>query len=85
MSFDPSDTLSFNDLKRHNNDRDCWIAVHSKIYDITNYLDSHPGGSSSLFLSKRLDRETAHPLKSYSDLLEATQRQPMMKSMPLAL
>lgn len=61
MSSKHPHTLSFHDLKRHNNDRDCWIAVHSKVYDITNYLDSHPGGSASLSLLKQLEKVFAHP------------------------
>ena len=81
MSSSPPHTLSFSDLKRHNNNSDCWIAVHSKIYDITNYLDSHPGGSSSLFLPKQPRKELTYPSKSYSDMLEATPQQPTMKSM----
>lgn len=38
-------TLSFSDLKTHNGSKDCWIAVHSKIYDVTDFLEGHPGGS----------------------------------------
>ncbi|KAF6235779.1 hypothetical protein HO173_005974 [Letharia columbiana] len=60
MSSNPSHTLSFHDLKRHNNDRDCWIAVHSKIYDITNYLDSHPGGSSIILRYAGSDATAAY-------------------------
>lgn len=48
MSSELPKALGFHDLTQHNNERDCWIAVHSKIYDITDYLDSHPGGPSSL-------------------------------------
>ena len=57
MSSDPPHILSFHDLTQHSNDRDCWIAVHSKIYDITDYLDSHPGGSSSLFSSSKPEQK----------------------------
>ena len=32
----------------HNNSTDCWIIIKSKVYDITSYLDKHPGGSSLL-------------------------------------
>ena len=60
MSSHPPLTLSFHDLKQHSNDRDCWIAVHSKIYDITDYLDSHPGGSSSLFKNPDWSRKAAY-------------------------
>ncbi|KAL2040119.1 hypothetical protein N7G274_007022 [Stereocaulon virgatum] len=38
-------TISFKDLKPHDNSNDCWIAVHSKIYDVTDFLEAHPGGS----------------------------------------
>ena len=46
MSSEPR-TLSFKDLEKHSSGDDCWIAVHSKIYDVTDFLDSHPGGSGS--------------------------------------
>ena len=85
MSSSPPHTLSFSDLKRHNTNSDCWIAVHSKIYDITNYIDSHPGGSSSLFHPKQPQNDVTYPSKSYSGMLEATPQQPTMKSMLQAL
>ena len=50
MPEQPVPTLSFDDLKGHNDNDDCWIAVHSKVYDVTNFLDAHPGGSSSSFV-----------------------------------
>ena len=46
MSPEPR-TLSFKDLEKHSSGDDCWIAVHSKIYDVTDFLDLHPGGSGS--------------------------------------
>ncbi|KAJ7098803.1 FMN-dependent dehydrogenase-domain-containing protein [Mycena belliarum] len=29
----------------HNNRESCWIIVHGKVYDVTEFLDEHPGGS----------------------------------------
>ena len=52
MSSNPP-TLSFKDLRKHAKDDDCWIAVHSKIYDVTNFLDSHPGGRGSMSIVNR--------------------------------
>lgn len=43
-----STTISFKTLQQHDSSDNCWIAVHSKIYDVTDFLDAHPGGSSSL-------------------------------------
>ncbi|AWU73939.1 uncharacterized protein C5L36_0A05350 [Pichia kudriavzevii] len=32
------------ELKKHRNKDDCWVAFGDKIYNITAYLDYHPGG-----------------------------------------
>jgi len=32
----------------HNVPKDAWIIVDNKVYDITSYVDSHPGGDSIL-------------------------------------
>lgn len=43
----------------------CWVVVKNKIYDITHYLDKHPGGRAALEMSKGQDvtwlLETSHP------------------------
>ncbi|KAL2214543.1 cytochrome b2 [Sarocladium strictum] len=35
-------------LSKHNSKSDCWIAVHSKVWDITDFINEHPGGPSVL-------------------------------------
>ena len=32
------------ELSRHNTSDDCWIALEGFIYDISAYLEYHPGG-----------------------------------------
>ena len=32
-------------IATHNTDSDCWLQIHDKVYDVTKYLDSHPGGA----------------------------------------
>lgn len=32
------------ELQEHASHKDCWLAIHGKVYDITNYLVDHPGG-----------------------------------------
>ena len=50
MSIEQRTTLRFDDLRKHDNRNDCWIAVNSKVYDVTGFLDEHPGGSSGVCL-----------------------------------
>lgn len=45
-------TISVNDLKKHNTLTDCWIAIHSKVWDITDFIQEHPGGPESEHLRR---------------------------------
>ena len=40
--------FSQNDLASHSTEKDCWIAVEGKVYDITAYLPRHPVHSAVL-------------------------------------
>lgn len=42
--------ISGEELRKHRTPEDCWIAVHSKVYDVTEFLEEHPGGAASKFL-----------------------------------
>ncbi|KAI0795096.1 glyoxylate dehydrogenase [Abortiporus biennis] len=33
------------DVAAHSTRESCWIIVHGKVYDVTDFLDEHPGGS----------------------------------------
>ena len=39
---------SASEVSQHNNEYDCWIILHGKVFDITKYLDYHPGGKKIL-------------------------------------
>jgi L-lactate dehydrogenase (cytochrome) len=39
--------VSAEELQKHSTSGDCWIVVHSRVYDVTNFLEEHPGGSAS--------------------------------------
>src|SRR5438094_338419 len=30
--------------KKHNKRNDCWVIIHNKVYDLTDFLPEHPGG-----------------------------------------
>ncbi|TCD66743.1 Cytochrome b2, mitochondrial precursor [Steccherinum ochraceum] len=38
-------TLTGPEVEQHASRDSCWIIVHGKVYDVTDFLDEHPGGS----------------------------------------
>ncbi|KAF4694965.1 hypothetical protein FOZ60_006483 [Perkinsus olseni] len=32
------------EVEAHNKGDDCWIIVHGSVYDVTDFVESHPGG-----------------------------------------
>lgn len=39
-------SFSLSEVRRHNSGSDCWIVVHSKVYDVSAFHPEHPGGSA---------------------------------------
>ncbi|KAJ2779023.1 hypothetical protein H4R18_004258 [Coemansia javaensis] len=40
--------LTMDEVARHNKRTDCWIVIRDKVYNVTRYLDFHPGGRGEL-------------------------------------
>ena len=40
--------LTVDEVKKHNSATDCWSIVDGNVYDLTNWVYSHPGGSSRI-------------------------------------
>jgi len=36
--------ISPDEVKLHSSEKDCWIIIHDKVYDVGKYLNDHPGG-----------------------------------------
>nr|XP_004654698.3 cytochrome b5 [Jaculus jaculus] len=36
------------DIKKHNDSKSTWIILHHKVYDLTKFLEEHPGGEEVL-------------------------------------
>ncbi|XP_039021444.1 cytochrome b5 reductase 4-like [Hibiscus syriacus] len=36
------------DVSQHNNTKDCWLVIGGKVYNVTKFLEDHPGGDEVL-------------------------------------
>ncbi|URE08974.1 Cytochrome b5 [Musa troglodytarum] len=37
-------TYSPSEISLHTTKKDCWLSIHGKVYDVTTFLEDHPGG-----------------------------------------
>nr|AAT84458.1 cytochrome b5 isoform Cb5-A [Vernicia fordii] len=54
MASDPK-IHKFEDVKVHNKIKDCWLIISGKVYDVTPFMEDHPGGDEVLLSSTGKD------------------------------
>lgn len=47
--------ITLNQVERHTSTSSCWMIINNKVYDITQFLDEHPGGEDILLESSGRD------------------------------
>jgi cytochrome b involved in lipid metabolism len=40
-------TVTIGEIKKHDREDDCWIVINDTVWDITDFIPSHPGGNES--------------------------------------
>lgn len=43
--------LSFEDVRAHNSRESCWVVIKNQVWNVTDFLTSHPGGADSKLLT----------------------------------
>eukprot|EP00299_Pterocystis_sp_00344_P001476 c11314_g1_i1.p1 GENE.c11314_g1_i1~~c11314_g1_i1.p1 ORF type:complete len:524 (+),score=111.16 c11314_g1_i1:34-1572(+) len=41
--------FSWEEVRQHNKDTDCWIVIDNKVFDVTKFAKMHPGGKALLY------------------------------------
>jgi len=66
--------ITLEELKEHNNAKSCWMAIHDKVYDITKFLDEHPGGEEVL-----LEQSGTYATEAFEDVGHSTDARELME------
>ena len=56
-------TYGLSEVSKHSTPRDCWLAIEGNVYDVTKYLDMHPGGADLILIFCGQDATTAYNTK----------------------
>ncbi|XP_009151679.1 cytochrome B5 [Brassica rapa] len=47
--------FTLEEVSQHTSNQDCWIVIDGKVYDVTKFLDDHPGGDEVILTSTGKD------------------------------
>ncbi|XP_072517306.1 cytochrome b5 type B [Salminus brasiliensis] len=62
------------EVQAHNMSKDTWLIIHDKVYDITSFLEEHPGGEEVL-----LEQAGADATESFEDVGHSTDAREMLQ------
>lgn len=62
------------EVQAHNISKDTWLIIHDKVYDITRFLEEHPGGEEVL-----LEQAGADATESFEDVGHSTDAREMLQ------
>jgi cytochrome b involved in lipid metabolism len=54
--------ISLEEVKKNTTEKSCWLVVHGKVYDVTEFLEEHPGGYDIILTSTGADPSPTHGL-----------------------
>ncbi|KAL1707114.1 FMN-dependent dehydrogenase-domain-containing protein [Schizophyllum commune] len=64
------------EVKKHNTRESCWVIIKNKVYDVTNFLNDHPGGAAIILKYAGRDATAAyepiHPANALDKNLPAS-------------
>lgn len=44
-----SKVYTWEEIMKHNNEKDCWIVIQNNVVDVTSWIPKHPGGPDTIF------------------------------------
>lgn len=68
-------TVTLEEVKKHNGRESLWFVIHNKVYDVTKFMDEHPGGEEVL-----LEQAGKNASEIFEDVSHSADAKDMMKN-----
>ncbi|PKA57805.1 Cytochrome b5 [Apostasia shenzhenica] len=52
---DKAEVFTLAEVSKHSSREDCWLIINGKVYDVTKFLEDHPGGDEVLLAATGKD------------------------------
>lgn len=66
--------ITLEELNAHNTAKELWMAIHDKVYDVTKFIEEHPGGEEVL-----LEVGGKYATESFEDVGHSTDARELMQ------
>jgi len=66
--------ISKAELQQHKDAKSLWLAIHDKVYDVTKFLEEHPGGEEVL-----LEQGGSYSTEAFEDVGHSTDSRELME------
>ncbi|EDW89200.1 cytochrome b5 [Drosophila yakuba] len=74
MSSEGTKTFTRAEVAKHNTNKDTWLLIHNNIYDVTAFLNEHPGGEEVL-----IEQAGKDATENFEDVGHSNDARDMMK------
>lgn len=68
-------TVTLEEVKQHTSRNSLWFVIHNKVYDVTKFMDEHPGGEEVL-----LEQGGKDASEIFEDVSHSADAKDMMKN-----
>lgn len=66
--------ISLDEIAKHTDKESTWVLIHNKVYDVTKFLEEHPGGEEVL-----LEQAGKDATEAFEDVGHSTDARELMK------
>ncbi|KAL7725941.1 hypothetical protein ACLKA6_017986 [Drosophila palustris] len=74
MASDGEKTFTRAEVAKHNTNKDTWLLIHNNVYDVTAFLNEHPGGEEVL-----IEQAGKDATENFEDVGHSNDAREMMK------